>query len=425
MASLSRGWRPLQALLLPSSLRYASFTLTRCSCIVPQYARRGLVTATAAKAKRAPKKTTKKDAEKTTNKVTGKKTADPPEDPRLPVLSLTALRDLAVLCGRNSSGTRAVLRADLEEAMYETAFAGSEKKTRILSIDMGVRNLAYCLLEVSSFPSLKSPPKLVAWERLSLIGGAEKEANESTAAAAATPPSAKLPASAFSPPAMAAVAARLIRERLLPLRPTHILIERQRFRSGGGAAVLEWTVRVNSLEAMLHGIFAYRQMDVVVSNTVETVQAVSPQRASRFLLQGGMGSGHAKELLPQPRTRRTKEKDIKDVKEAFVAGLLRTPKPPVLAYDEGVRGMVNAFLVRWDAKQSRGRAKSKTAGGKAEKKSKSAVQPTVEPELTLSKIDDLADCVAQGLIWLEWEGNKTTLRTKGAEDLLAKKQLTG
>ncbi|KAL1898864.1 hypothetical protein Sste5346_003275 [Sporothrix stenoceras] len=381
--------------------------------MAPQYARRGLAT-TKAKAKRAPRKTVKKAAEK--------KLDAPAEDPRLPVLSLTALRDLAVLCGRNSSGTRAVLRADLEEAMDETPPTMTEAKKspqRILSIDMGVRNLAYCLLEMPSSPKGgHSVPKLVAWERLSLIGGPEKDESEESAA--------KLPASTFSPPSMATVAARLIRDRLLPLSPTHILIERQRFRSGGAAAVLEWTVRVNSLEAMLHGIFAYRQLEETASNTVQTVQAVSPQRASRFLLQGGMGAGHAKELLP-PRTGKTKEKNIKDAKEAFVAGLLRTPKSSKLVYDESTRGMVDAFLIRWEAKQSRGRVKSKdeTTKTKSDTKPKSEVKPTVEALITLSKIDDLADCVAQGLIWIEWEGNKAILRAKGAEDLLATKQLTG
>ena len=56
----------------------------------------------------------------------------------------------------------------------------------------------------------------------------------------------------FSPASLARVTTALVRDALLPLRPTHVLIERQRFRSAGHAAVQEWTLRVNTLEAMLH-----------------------------------------------------------------------------------------------------------------------------------------------------------------------------
>ncbi|KJR84002.1 uncharacterized protein SPSK_00288 [Sporothrix schenckii 1099-18] len=419
MASLSRGRRPMQALFPPiCAFRDASLAVTRCSRIAPPpSARQCFVTTAKAKEKRAPTKKVKQTTEPHDDTAA--------QDPHLPPLSLTALRDLAVLCGRNSSGTRAVLRADLEAAINE-AMPAQKRETappqprRILSIDMGVRNLAYCLLHVAApVPGQdhRARPTLVAWERLSLIGaGDNTEAGDSTTVVST---------SAFSSPVLAAAAARLVRDRLLPLSPTHVLIERQRFRSGGAAAVLEWTVRVNSLEAMLHGIFAYRQLGrrSTAENTVQAVQAVSPQRASRFLLQGGMGGSSVSP--PPPSTRKTKEKDIKDVKEAFVAGLLRTPGP-TLAYDESIGGMVDAYLVRWDAKQSRGRGRSKDATNKAEDdtpKSPPTLTSTKQP--ALSKIDDLADCVAQGLIWLEWEANKTTLREKGAEALLAVKQLAG
>ncbi|CAK7224948.1 hypothetical protein SBRCBS47491_005727 [Sporothrix bragantina] len=256
-------------------------------------------------------------------------------------------------------------------------------------------------------------PELLAWERLSLIGG-EKGAARKEAEFA------KLPASAFSPPAMAAVAARLIRDRLLPLEPTHVLIERQRFRSGGGAAVLEWTVRVNSLEAMLHGILAYQQLDANTkksNSTFKTIQAVSPQRVSQFLLRGGL-SGRGETKLPSLPTKATKEKDIKDIKEAFVAGILRESGPgQLLTYNESIGDIVVAYLLRWDAKQSKSRRKTKA---KEE-------EDTIDDSSTLipvfSKIDDMADCVAQGLAWLEWEENKEILRSYGANTLLTTKQI--
>ena len=223
---------------------------------------------------------------------------------------------------------------------------------------------------------------------------------------------------------MAAVAARLIRDRLLPLAPTHVLIERQRFRSGGGAAVLEWTVRVNSLEAMLHGILAYHQQLHSgkmnnKSRLFQTIQAVSPRRVSQFLLRGGLSSGKEAQK-PDLSVKVTKEKDIKDVKEAFVAGILRASETERrVTYTESISHIVDAYLLRWDAKQSKSRHKTK----KQEPEDDDGTDTLATPKPVFSKIDDMADCVTQGLAWLEWEDNKKILQTRGAEGLLAAKKI--
>lgn len=328
---------------------------------------------------------------------------------RLPPLPLASLRDIAVLCGLHSSGTKDVLRARLASVITRPAEPAEAPSRRILSLDMGVRNLAYCLLRLDAPPSgsrsgggAAPPPTLVAWERLSLIGGSGSDA------------------AAFSPPAMASVAARLVQDRLLPLEPTRVLIERQRFRSGGAAAVLEWTVRVNSLETMLHAIFAYRQLAAEsAGGRAPSVDAVSPQRVSLFLLRGGLGSGN----LPTAaqRVKASKPKDIKDSKEAFVARALRPETGgqqtiPLLAYDESVRHMVDAYLARWDSKQKRSRTRITSTA---------ALDDALDAPGPLSKIDDLADCATQGLAALAWERNREILRERGAEALLAEKPLAG
>ncbi|CAK7562308.1 MAG: hypothetical protein SEPTF4163_000147 [Sporothrix epigloea] len=375
---------------------------------------------TTGRAKRTPRKKTHDAAEVKSDVY--------PLESRLPLLSLTSLRNLALLCGRNFSGTRAVLRADLEAAISEVSALLPRSNTsvqRILSIDMGVRNLAYCLLQVDNKADRSSGhpvTQLVAWKRLSLIGGEKDIAGNDTA-------SAELPASAFSPPAMATVAARLVRDQLLPLAPTHILIERQRFRSGGGAAVLEWTVRVNSLEAMLHGILAYQQLGAsnkskeTNNGTFQSIQAISPQRVSQFLLRGGLDSSGEMQLLDVPAKLR-KDKHIKDAKEAFVARVLRLTGPKqLLTYGESTKDIVDAYLFRWDAKQSKSRRKTKTKADGTDAADASGASSNSKP--VFSKIDDMADCVVQGLAWLEWEENKRTLQLQGAEKLLATKQIAG
>lgn len=273
---------------------------------------------------------------------------------------------------------------------------------RVLSIDMGVRNLAFCLLHVGS---RKAVPELLAWERLSLIDdGDAAEEDEQRPAPAGSP---------FSPPAMAAVAARLVYDRLLPLQPTHIVIERQRFRSGGAAAVLEWTVRVNSLEAILHGILAARQLfHAGDDNLLQSIEAVSPRRVSQFVVRGGLTAGRPS--LPLPALSKVKkEKEIKEVKETLMASVLRSDarsSSRLLTYhaDSAVGDMVDAYLRRWDAKKTRSRKKAQD-------------EQSTKPALRLTKIDDLADCVTQGLVWLEWEANLRMLAQDGAEALLAAK----
>ena len=58
---------------------------------------------------------------------------------------------------------------------------------------------------------------------------------------------------------MAQIALNFIQTHILPQNPTHILIERQRFRSSSSPAILDWTIRVNTLEAMIYAILAVHQ----------------------------------------------------------------------------------------------------------------------------------------------------------------------
>ncbi|KAL0470361.1 mitochondrial resolvase Ydc2 [Neurospora intermedia] len=96
----------------------------------------------------------------------------------------------------------------------------------------------------------------------------------------------------FAPNAMADMAYRLITEHILPQKPTHILIERQRFRTANAAGIFEWTVRVNMLESMIYAILR------VMQNRGEfkgVVVAVPPKRVVNYLIDK---YGHE---IPTPR----------------------------------------------------------------------------------------------------------------------------
>lgn len=91
----------------------------------------------------------------------------------------------------------------------------------------------------------------------------------------------------FSPKNLSATAFSLVRE-LLRHKPDVILIERQRWRSASSSAIQQWTVRVNSLEAMLWAMFtAFRGMSLVKSSEGKgkmdfEVFSVDPKRVGNY-----------------------------------------------------------------------------------------------------------------------------------------------
>ena len=160
---------------------------------------------------------------------------------------------------------------------------------RILSIDMGIRNLAYCIADVTLPTKLGS----IAAARVATSDQAagihesrqprqreknnidKNDENDDVAPSIATTThllpsvhvqewkvlslfsSAELATSStdlFEPANLARTAHALVIDNWLPWNPDCILIERQRFRSFGGAMVLEWTLRVNMLEAMIFAV---------------------------------------------------------------------------------------------------------------------------------------------------------------------------
>ncbi|ROV97099.1 hypothetical protein VMCG_07470 [Cytospora schulzeri] len=359
------------------------------------------------------------------------------------------LRQIAQLLGKTRTGTKAVLIQRIEEALENPKPLAPG--TRILSIDLGIRNLAYSLLEIpnanhepsatkakktrkkknaptTTSASTPVKPILHAWERLALIPkipkiskpaaapkkkakakqskktkksqqsdvefeddhdespaegptGAEAEA-EAVADDKATTP---VIIEDFSPARLSAVAVDLILNRLLPLRPDVVTLEQQRFRSMGGSGVYEWTLRVNSLEAMLYAILTTvrtlgrwpgegRVEAVVARNVLEFM--VMQERKGGVEVAGIWG----------------KDADNKKVKKAMVGRML--------AAGEGVSVSAEAepvareYLDVWNGKL-RGKKKSDS----------------------FKKLDDMADCLLQGIAFIRWQENTRRLTEGGIEAL--------
>jgi cruciform cutting endonuclease 1 len=251
---------------------------------------------------------------------------------------------------------------------------------------MGIRNLAYCIFDVPKSSS-KTLPSIRAWRRLAVSTAPEVAAQEPDGAVL-------LPAKeSFNPATLSAVAYTLLRKKLLLEGPTHILIERQRFRSMGSRNILEWTVRVNMFESILYAVLCTLKGEGVWKGEI---QAIAPGKVGPFWVgeETGDGEGSRKE-------RKSKSAKVrnKGVKIDLVRGWLEGGELVGLGNEE-VEGVARRYKEKWD----------RTPGGRR--------KGDVEGKEKMGKLDDLADCLLQGMAWIQWEENKRTALKHGVEALL-------
>ncbi|KAI1083757.1 Ydc2-catalyt-domain-containing protein [Whalleya microplaca] len=358
-------------------------------------------------------------------------------------LKQAQLKQLCLLCGLKTSGTKPELAAVLSHAAITSrnnnpATAGAPR--RILSIDMGIRNLGYALLTEppTSTPAPSPlttaddplaalrrplPTHLHAWKRQALVSDEQPGT---------------LYSDAFTPTAMAAMTDRLLRTELLALRPTHVLIERQRFRSGGGAGVFEWTLRVNTLEAMLHaslrtlrelghwdgdavsiapgrvGPFWLSDGGVVGAATAgketETAKAAAEAEVEVEKEKGkGKGKGGKKskvvEALEELAKETTKVKVNSKKLKIDTVGRWLDQGDLVLPQSDGANIAVKSFYHNWKRFYQTWRRISRSKWKVAE--------DGTELFEDSRKLDDLADSLLQGMAWMRWEENKRLLFIEG------------
>jgi cruciform cutting endonuclease 1 len=239
---------------------------------------------------------------------------------------------------------------------------------------MGIRNLAYCILGVppkSSSKKSSAVPMIQAWQRL----------------AVSSPPSdATLPAvkESFTPATLSSTAYDLMRNRLLPLKPTHILIERQRFRSMGSKHILEWTVRVNMFESILYGVLCTLKGEGVWDGSVE---AITPGKVGPFWID--------EEREEKGRKAKGAKAKNKGAKIDLVRQWLEDGHMLRLGNEE-VEGVARAYREKWDGRRYK----------------------VKDGEERMGKLDDLADSMLQGMAWVQWEENKRIALRDGVEALL-------
>lgn len=245
--------------------------------------------------------------------------------------TVKGLQNILQHIGGATSGRKDALQGRILHAVKSPVTLIPKKETKILSIDMGIRNLAYCVANVSSPSSLDdqcpATMDILAWRRLDLTEEAWKHSNSSIISPPVSPSDETEGANEdaqetieedqdlFSPKNLSSTAFSLVRA-LLKHEPDIILIERQRWRSSGSSAIQQWTVRVNSLEAMLWAMFtAVRETPAGDKSNGRkdtmgkfTVCSVDPKRVGNYWLDS-MGMNTAPS--PSPPTKTSKKRSSK------------------------------------------------------------------------------------------------------------------
>jgi cruciform cutting endonuclease 1 len=290
------------------------------------------------------------------------------------------LHRIATQIGTPCSGTKPVLIDGINRGVnhVDHGVARRPGELSLLSVDMGIKNLAYAHITAAKHVDANGclqydKPTLQAWERLDMsrdsVPSSEKVSKTES----------------FEIVDYADRAYGFVKTILGSHRPNQILIERQRFRSNGGSAVQEWTIRVNIFEAMLHSVFR----TLVEETKLDLdVQAVLPPQVNRYWLDDiRVRHGPASGITPHGR-------EIKKAKITLVVDMLKD-QTPAISIDQELQPLVDDFI----SPRRKGRSKGAAGNG--------------------SKLDDLADSLLQGLAFVAWRNNRERIKVlgEGAVDL--------
>ena len=411
----------------------------------------------------------------------------------LSALKSTQLKSLAAALGTRSSGTKAVLIEQLRDHLLlgredshnvDVDVETHDKKTKsngsliglpwdIISIDMGIRNLAYCHLSLpSGWPSPSkgkreiTRPIIKQWDRIAVSSRKVQDQHPRSVDLNAenhdiSSPAATTTKESFEPLAYSSHAYNLIARLLnLPasssasgpsknLSTATILIERQRFRSMGASAVLEWTLRVNMFEAMLYAVLQTLRRTGVWTGQVHPIV---PGRVGGFWLGDEEGVGKNDD---SDRAGESSEMEVSGDGATVTSGKGSKSKKQERRSDNAkvntklakIR-VVESWLESWRHNTQTNRSSpsdhffdieapasntalrflEKRQGNGGRRKNLKKIEHRDDEESNgdndaggvvtrMGKLDDLADCLMQGMAWVKWEENRRRLLEKGEEGL--------
>jgi cruciform cutting endonuclease 1 len=346
-----------------------------------------------------------------------------------------ALQALLVRIGSASSGTKDVLHRRLRRDLVRPQFfalssewearqnIGHNENLRILSIDMGIKNLAYCRAEVDYPDGDTRNPNMaiIEWDKLNLVDAAQDLRQPHTTREDSADADEQL--DPYSLDKLSETAYRFVTETVLAGKPDVILIERQRWRSSSSSAIQQWTVRVNTLEAMLWAILR----TILIENMRRDyeIYGVDPKRVGQYWLEqyaqataekhgaslplDELGEDDAKKASSKKNPRSKAEKKAKI---ALLRSWLSTEPGSTASTTPASAPRINfeihpgATVARQALclpKLSRSRKKKKI-----NEDNDGATEDGVQ-EKDMKKLDDIADCFLQAAAWVAWESNRIQL----------------
>lgn len=298
-------------------------------------------------------------------------------------LTLRELHRIAVEIGSPCSGTKPIIVHGIQSALHNVSRGTfTPEKASIVSIDMGVRNLAYCHLKpaTGSTAGTMQGVEITSWQKRSIEQSSPTSTDSNTQRSTKGLLECKKSVTtkeSYEPSIYAARAHSFVKD-ILRLEPTHILIERQRFRSGGQAAVQEWSIRVGIFEAMLYAVLQTLKAESPVQCQV---LPVLPIWVNKFWLEP--------QLPPEAG----------DSARRLPAGAVKSQKVDL------VRSIISAQRIKeTQITFSEDALDAKTLFQMASTKRKPSLN------ITRLKLDDLSDCLLQGLAWIQWQRNRQLLR---------------
>jgi cruciform cutting endonuclease 1 len=176
----------------------------------------------------------------------------------------------------------------------------------------------------------------------------------------------------------------------------------------GGKHILEWTIRVNMFEAILHAVLHTLRAEGVWEGEVK---AIAPSKVGPFWIgeeeaEDGDAEKEGGEKTAKTRASQSVKVRNKGLKIDLVRGWLEEGKMVRLGNDE-VERMALAYKEKWD----------RVPGRQRKVKMLESEEVVVEME-KIPKLDDLADSLLQGIAWIQWEENKRIALNHGVEALL-------
>lgn len=361
----------------------------------------------------------------------------PPATPlAVPPLVRWQLRYWAFLTGLLTTGTKHHLLSQLTSHLDD--HISTETPNKIVSVDMGIRNLAYCAIEVPPIdyrlrntgpskgksnlsaeekdvlrqhdPRRGESPEVTGlkrkylaeainvktWKRMDVMQMTEDSStNQEQDSGPKQNVEAELesiPADAFAPSKLSRTALKVTKE-ILSHNPTTILIERQRFRSGGAAAIQEWTVRVNMLESMIWACLATLRASNLAPSQFPDVHAISPAQVTNFWNAGPV-------FVPFDLFQPAND-NLGNTLTTIMSGSVRGKVPKKFKID-----VVRQWCNGWSDVQLKFDSGPKQI---ADAFATSTRQTKAVKAQTGGKLDDLADCLMQGVTWVRWERNRRVM----------------